>query len=432
MSLKKLILSATAAGMLTTAAFAASGPVSLEADGTGDYLVFPSYYALSSSQWKTNLKVVNTNTTSAVVAKVVIREAATSKEDLDFLIYLTPGDVWEGVIYNDGVVKISSTDDSVFKGDTMVSAANPMDQILFDNGPAGNKYGYVEVYGVAQIPAASVPTVAGDTAWGGVGTPLGKNSLYAAYNAMVAAGAPGLWTGVDNNSIYGQEVIYSDFASGEKSMAMIATAFGGVTGPVANTRTIKAVTTTLANSITGQSATATLDQVEEILAKDNVYVTYYNSDSANTVLQLLSPMKKYHFDDLGRNAAAGTNNPYYVWSASQDTSPAAYADNTKGYEYVVTARDQMEHSVKSDNDFSGGLTPHSYCYDELCYIKAGADTSGFETGYLDYAFLPPVVGAGEPVIPTVITGVKVNAAAITNIIYPAYKDRVSTTDLSHH
>jgi len=426
MSLKNLVLSTVAASMLATSAFGAAGPVTLEQDSTGDYLVFPSYFALSASQWKTNLKVVNTNTTHAVVAKVVIREAATSKENLDFLIYLTPGDVWEGEIHNDGIVKISSTDDSVFKGDTPVSATNKMDQILFDNGPKGNTYGYVEVYGVAQIAATDVVS-----SWV-VATPLSKTKLYNKYNSLVGATTNGDWIPVDNDSIYGQQVIYSDGIGGEKSMAMMATAFGGFVGGV-NRNTIKATTTTLANSISLPNLpTTVLNQTEEILAKDNVFVTYYNSDAANTVLQLLSPMKKYHFDDLGRNGLVATNNPYYIYRSASDTTPAAYADNTKAYEYTVTARDQEEHSVKKDNDFSGGLVQHSYCYEELCYIKAGTDTSGFEMGYLDYGFLPPVAGAGEPVIPTVITGVKVNSAAITNIIYPAYRDRSATTNLAHH
>ncbi len=424
MSLKKLVFSATAAAMLSTAAFSATLPVTLEGDSTGDYLVFPSYYALSTSQWKTNIKVVNTNTTAAVVAKVVIREAATSKENLDFLIYLTPGDVWEGEIYNDGVVKIKSTDDSLFLNDTMVSATNPMDKILFDNGPAGNIYGYVEVFGVGQIDAYDV-----SASWGGPGTPLSKAALYAAYNTL-AAGTVGTWTGVDNDSIYGQEVIYSDAIGGEKTMAIMATALGGVTG-TANNRIIKGVETTLDNSVTGQLAADALDGIEDVLAKDNVYVTYYNNDAANTILQLLSPVKKYHFDDLGRTGLAAEDAPYYTYDASKDTA-VTYVDNSKRYEYTVVARDQMENSVTSSNDFSGGTAEHSYCYEELCYIVAGAHNSAsYESGYLDYTFVPVTSGQGEPVIPSVITGVQVNSAAITNIIYPAYSERAAAY-VDHH
>jgi len=112
MSLKKAIVSGAAAlALMGTAASA----VQLATDGTGDYLIAPVYYALGN--WKTDIKVVNTNTTKAVVAKVVVRGGKASKELVDFAIYLTPGDVWTAKLYQeDGKVYIESHDDSLMLG----------------------------------------------------------------------------------------------------------------------------------------------------------------------------------------------------------------------------------------------------------------------------------------------------------------------------
>jgi len=113
MSLRKTIVSGAAAlAIMGTAASA----VNLATDGTGDYLIAPVYYA--AGNWKTDIKVVNTNTTRAVVAKVVVRGGKNSKELVDFAIYLSPGDVWDAKLYQDtdGNVYIESHDDSLMLG----------------------------------------------------------------------------------------------------------------------------------------------------------------------------------------------------------------------------------------------------------------------------------------------------------------------------
>ncbi|SMC10166.1 hypothetical protein [Nitratiruptor tergarcus] len=116
MSLKKAIISGAAALALTGGAAIAAN---IATDGTGDYLIAPVYYAVGP--WKTEIKVVNTNTTKAVVAKVVVRGGKDSKELVDFPIYLTPGDVWDAVIYKEnGNVYIESHDDSLMLGQKQV------------------------------------------------------------------------------------------------------------------------------------------------------------------------------------------------------------------------------------------------------------------------------------------------------------------------
>ena len=104
MNLKKVLLSSVAAVTLTSVAAMAAANVSttIGQDGTGDYLVFPMYAADDNGNWSTNIKVVNTNTTHAVIGKVVFREWKGSVEKVDFPIFLSPGDVWEGTVAKSG------------------------------------------------------------------------------------------------------------------------------------------------------------------------------------------------------------------------------------------------------------------------------------------------------------------------------------------
>lgn len=51
----------------------------------------------------TTVRVVNTSDTEAVVAKVVVRNWRNSAELIDFLIFLSPSDIWEGTIARDGL-----------------------------------------------------------------------------------------------------------------------------------------------------------------------------------------------------------------------------------------------------------------------------------------------------------------------------------------
>jgi len=74
--------------------------VVLGTDHRGDLLIMPGGVATGtgSAGWMTALKVINTSTEDSVVAKVVIRSKVYSQELLDFMIYLSPNDVWVGDI----------------------------------------------------------------------------------------------------------------------------------------------------------------------------------------------------------------------------------------------------------------------------------------------------------------------------------------------
>jgi hypothetical protein len=102
--------------LLTTAVLSSSlyagskSYVELSNNLKGDFLISPLYIAQENIC--SNVKVMNTNEYSSILAKVTIRESIASHE-VDFPIMLSPGDVWEGNIcqINDQVV-LTSTDDS--------------------------------------------------------------------------------------------------------------------------------------------------------------------------------------------------------------------------------------------------------------------------------------------------------------------------------
>ena len=101
-------ISAILALLLTTAN---ADKVSISTDNTGDFLIAPLYIA--EGDICSEVKVFNTNETSSILAKVVFREHISSHE-VDFPIFLSPGDVWTGTVCqtNDGTVCLTSNDDS--------------------------------------------------------------------------------------------------------------------------------------------------------------------------------------------------------------------------------------------------------------------------------------------------------------------------------
>lgn len=150
---KKRVVAAAACAL---AMAGAAHAVEVSRDGTGDLLIAPAYFI--GDGMTTDLKVVNTSKTQSVVAKVVFRDQTSSAELLDFLIYLSPSDVWTGTMSCETAdaagtcVKsvITSADDSIrlVNNTTFASATSPAEIVneLATTGrtPLPNQ-GYVEV-----------------------------------------------------------------------------------------------------------------------------------------------------------------------------------------------------------------------------------------------------------------------------------------------
>ena len=136
--MKKLVL------LIMIGAFLAAGGTALALDAEqhviqapnseGDLMFFPVGVALQG--WDTKITVTNTSHNRSAVAKVIVRSAGWSKELLDFLIYLSPTDVWTGTLRQHitlGPVMYSN-DDSCLSGPGVWAntVGSPMNQPLMN------------------------------------------------------------------------------------------------------------------------------------------------------------------------------------------------------------------------------------------------------------------------------------------------------------
>ena len=415
MNLKKMVISSIAAlSIMGGSAFAANNAngTKVALDGTGDYLVYPYYAAVAS--WKTNIRVMNTNVNKAIVAKVVIRERMISSEKLDFLIYLTPGDVWDGQIVNEnGKVVIKTSDDSFILPDGTSAADVPQTIALFQedaipgqSAKEDNRYGYVEVIGLAQIDGKKV-----DPYWVPY-TKLDKDLLRKNYlrnvhnNSFANAQAAG-WEGVDADSLTGQEVLFAKNQYGNLAMTLNATALEGVTGSKPNVYPQIGKDTSFSNILVpdqGTTAPAVIESIRSALMKTNIYVPFYdngNNEAAETALVLTMPMKKYAFQ-INRNASSP-----YIPLRSNILSPMDW-----GMSLGILARDMKEGSTQTPYS---GLKTRPYLTEIISFTLSDKKyVQDFTNGYAR------VVGLNAG-IPVAMTAKNVEGTNVTNIFYPAYK-----------
>ncbi len=172
---KKLLPSAMALGLASGIFCGPAHAIQVAADGMGQVLLSPIYQAMPGQS--TLITLINTSTSHAVKVKAVIRSKKHCVEVLDFLIYLTPGDVWRGTIYNkDGQAYLSSNDDSIRNLPNIDSFASihPVDFPLFgqrletgnpavDTDDDINEMGIIEFIGHYSVT---------DTVNPGVGAPV--------------------------------------------------------------------------------------------------------------------------------------------------------------------------------------------------------------------------------------------------------------------
>ena len=110
--MKKKFLAAAIGAMLVGGSAMA---VELAHGGKGDLLIAPLYMA--GGGWTSEVKVINSNLNDSVVAKVVVHAPHDSRELLDFLLILSPGDVGVFTLKSeaDGSVTASGADDSLWR-----------------------------------------------------------------------------------------------------------------------------------------------------------------------------------------------------------------------------------------------------------------------------------------------------------------------------
>jgi len=190
-------------------------------NGKGDLMWF-KYYVAAPNGWETKISVTNTAAVS-VVAKVVIRSYKNSTELLDFMIYLSPYDVWTAKIYWDGsATKIYSEDSSCRnQNGNWASPTDPLDYALKTIGTNlmafcpddSTTMGYIYVVQTAWSNAPAV-TATGQPNFGAAG--VSKADIKKWYE-MKASGPFTVWpmnsafgnTGSWNNSLAGYELFFN-------------------------------------------------------------------------------------------------------------------------------------------------------------------------------------------------------------------------------
>jgi hypothetical protein len=358
----------------------------------GDVLIFPWY--LAADAWQTKLTVINTSNTNAVVAKVVIRSFAYSKELLDFLIYLSPADVWTGTmkVVNKTVVIFSDDDSMVYSESPLVFAnTTNVNQPMYLSLCPGDadSFGYVEVI-MAAYKEGLAPGVS-------------KTRIYAGYKGTTD-GTQGAAPADPLTSIGGMYWPYS-LAVGNTGnpnslagyMEFLNPTYGLSSSLRATTLkdyNIKAKLTTSVETKLGQFSRNTLAEVEAALAKDNLAVPYVNGN--NSALHFFTfPTKLTHPD--AKCETATVDSPYFYWNANSNWC----------IEYKATPYDLKENSPAS-GPYSGGSS-HNYFCSEISLVSSSSFP--YAEGWTSYAFLNHNTGdfnaakqdlfyTGVPVIPT--------------------------------
>jgi len=309
--MKKVLVLVLAVMIAATSAWAYDDAqhVKIAPNGKGDLLIFPFYFAANGG-WQTKVSVINTSTTWSTVAKVVIRTNFYSQEVLDFMIYLTPADVWTATITNDGTSTwLESTDDSMYAPNgQFASAANPAKVLIANpkhcsagsnkyNVDDSSQYGYMEVieswYGEVSQASYNSSYQVGESRT----RPVSKTFLARVYKdwSGQSDGGPNVNDPRLNalsadrtiNILSGYMEFQNSLLSGYTS-SMRATVF-------ADWDNTDALNASRVSGITLASRN-TFGELEATLAKNNIAMPYVHQGSDLTVHIMSFPTKASNFD----------------------------------------------------------------------------------------------------------------------------------------
>lgn len=162
-----------------------SAEPALAEDGLGDAIIFPYYTAAEG--WQTFIRLINTSN-NAIAVKVRFRERSNSRDVLDFMVLMSPHDMWEawtdakaapgldgtlvpGIKTKDTSCIVPARNGTPLSGESWVSVGAPGDHVQAAafktralSSDTGNdsldaalrvKEGHFEVIGVAQYDASA-------------------------------------------------------------------------------------------------------------------------------------------------------------------------------------------------------------------------------------------------------------------------------------
>ncbi len=482
MSLKKIIVSGAAALALMGTAAMSANVVEVQKDGVGDYLLTPVYYAIGN--WQTELKVVNTNTTKAVAAKVVVRDSKNCDELFDFVIYLTPGDVWTGTLYEeDGKIWLKSTDDSMILGGIPATPSNPhivggKDKIVKYKGKDPdtgldkevikevNWHGYVEIFGLAKYDPTDLENwykanVDSDY------TPEWKECKALSKTVMYKAVKNGDYLRDINasdvgNDLMGKATVYAESSSvnGRRYMSLNMLALENVSEEPqlgSGENKIYAAQTALASVVDDIDRVASIDAA---LAKEHIFVMYEGDEEGIYPIRthFTIPTKKYWFGDgkhgmpsaytleniinTPTNGSIDLNLEYY-YTINTNTTPISFRNNkeecnkcnAEGTE--VSGKDVEDCSIKIHEEVRFFEDKkRTSLYDSAEPIKTYAFSEG---GYIDFDLSGityngkmdddnNVTFKGMPIVPTTFHAKNIQGTVLNNWLYNQYREANVTSE----
>ena len=374
-----LVLLAVFAIMGGTAfAYDQADHVKIAPNGEGDLIVFPWYLAMSGG-WQTQISVVNTSNNYSTVAKVIIHSRNWSDEVLDFLIYLSPNDVWTGYIRSGAQgTYIYSDDDSILvtkPSGSMVladvstyfaSPTNPVSVPFFpvkcpaaskiDQRTDSNDYGYIEV-----IEANATTAVA-----------PGKQSKHLVYNWYESSSGVTQHTA---NILTG----YHEFQNTEAG-SFSALARAQVFADWHNESFLAS------SDVTGLINTSknSIGELEAVMAKTDVVLPYVWKGTASTLHIFTFPTKmSYGYKDLTNASPCDT---YTAIPAGKrgDYWGSAVRTPFKCLNYTSTGYDLKENTATT-GPFSGGGNTQKMC-EEMQFVTAYITGDLFTEGWIRYAW----------------------------------------------
>lgn len=223
--LKKRVVAAVAAALMAGGASA----VGVNPGNKGEVLIAPM--VMVGAGWESEIRLVNTDTVNSTVVKLSFHERLESAEVLDFLVYLSPGDVWRGTAkkQTDGKFGIDSDDDSSLyvstaganrcPAGTATSVGFTADKV---KSSVPSDFTYLTVFQARTFDPATTVTI--NNAVQALGNaPVDKAKILKAYSdACNNAAANPITTALTNNAVAGDVTMRNTANGNVLSLPMTA------------------------------------------------------------------------------------------------------------------------------------------------------------------------------------------------------------------
>jgi hypothetical protein len=340
----------------------------------GDLIIFPWYYTASGG-YDTKMTVINTSSTYSTVAKLVIRSHNYSEELLDFLIYLSPNDVWTGSLKTGATgTYIYSEDDSMLRRlpaasgavtDDFASVTNPVSNALYAVSckDDSTSYGYVEVIEASATTGLTKITGTNKVA---------KTTIYNWYAALPDSPIP------QTRNIL---TAYQEFLNASAGIAALNRA--EIFADWNNTNKLDVAL------VTGLTSPArnTIGELEAAMAKSSVALPYLDADNGDYAIHIFNFPTKLSWEESTcavYNAFNGS--PYFV----------NLGQTVKCEDYTPDVYDLMENTPTSTGSpFSGGDpgTKPQMC-EEVTLVSTVFADALFKEGWIRYNWATTAASKG--------------------------------------